>query len=125
MHTVELYAQVRRQVMVEGTSQRATARQFGISREMVSKMLRHVLPPGYRRTAAVIRPKLDSFLGWIEPKHGGSPTIGARARCHYDAKVVTSRGLSTFHSQDVRCSEKKFFQQCGPSRWRGPLLRSG
>lgn len=51
MHTVELYAQVRRQVMVDGVSQRAVARQFGISREMVKKMLRHALPPGYRRSA--------------------------------------------------------------------------
>ena len=66
MHTVKLYAQVRRQVMVESTSQRATALQFGISREMVAKMLRHALPPGCRRTAAVIRPKLDPFLRWIE-----------------------------------------------------------
>ena len=88
MHTVELYAQVRRQVMVEGISQRATARQFGISREMVAKMLRHVLPPGYRRTAAVIRPKLDPFLGWIEATLTADTLVHRKQR-HTAKKIFT------------------------------------
>ena len=76
-------------------------------------------------TGKVVRiPRVGGLLNHY-PKHGGSPTIGAPARCHYDAKVETSRVLSAFHSQDVRCSGKKFFQECGPSRWCGPLLRSG
>jgi transposase len=65
MHTVELYAQVRRYVAVDGHSQRAAAKTFGISRDMVAKMLRHALPPGYRRQAPVVRPKLEPFLGFI------------------------------------------------------------
>jgi len=65
MHTVELYANVRRYVVVDKHSQRETARHFGISRDSVAKMLRFALPPGYRRTTPVARPKLDPFMGWI------------------------------------------------------------
>lgn len=66
MHTVELYAQVRRLVMVEGHSQRAVARDFGIGRPMVKKMIRHAMPPGYQRTRRPRRPKIEPFLAWIE-----------------------------------------------------------
>ena len=65
MHTVELYAHVRRYVAVDHHSQREAARHFGISRDMVAKMLENAQPPGYRRTAPVVRPKLDRFMGWI------------------------------------------------------------
>ncbi|MBA3935941.1 MAG: IS21 family transposase [Planctomycetes bacterium] len=65
MHTVELYAHVRRYVAVDHHSQREAARHFGISRDMVAKMMENAQPPGYRRTAAVARPKLDPFMGWI------------------------------------------------------------
>ena len=66
MHHVELYAQVRRYVAVDGHSRRAAAKTFGISRDMVAKMMRHALPPGYRRVAPVVRPKLDPYMGFIE-----------------------------------------------------------
>jgi transposase len=39
MKTVELYARVRRAVLVEGVSRRAAAREFGLARKTVSKML--------------------------------------------------------------------------------------
>jgi transposase len=66
MHTVELYAQVRRLVMVDGHSQRAVARDFGISRAMVKKMLTHAIPPGYRRRVRPRRSTIEPFLPWIE-----------------------------------------------------------
>ena len=44
-------------------SERAAARHFGVSRESVRKMLAFSVPPGYRRTAPVRRPKLDGFTG--------------------------------------------------------------
>ena len=66
MHTVELYAQVRRYVAADCHSQREAAKTFGISRDMVAKMMRHALPPGYCRTAPAARPKLDPFMGFIE-----------------------------------------------------------
>ena len=89
MHTVELYAHVRRQVMVEGASQRATARQFGISREMVKKMLRHALPPGYRRSTPATRPKLEPFLGWIEATLTADKTVHRKQR--HSAKKIFDR----------------------------------
>lgn len=65
MHTVELYAHVRRYVMADHHSQREAARHFGISRDMVAKMVAHAQPPGYRRTMPVVRPTLAPFLAWI------------------------------------------------------------
>ncbi len=41
MYRVELYAQVRRSVYVEGLSEREAARRFSLARETVRKMLRH------------------------------------------------------------------------------------
>ena len=66
MYQVEVYAQVRRSVYVEGLSERAAARRFGIARETVRKMLRYATPPGYRRTKPVRRPKLEGFTGIID-----------------------------------------------------------
>ena len=61
-----LYAEVRRSVYVEGLSERAAARRFGLARETVRKMLRYRLPPGYRRTQPIRCPKLDAFTGIID-----------------------------------------------------------
>lgn len=63
---MELYARVRRSVIVEGKSERETARLFGLARETVRKMLRYSAPPGYRRQQAARRPKLDAWTGVID-----------------------------------------------------------
>ena len=63
MYTVELYARVRRAVQVEGKSERAVARKYGLARETVRKMLQYSAPPGYRRQQSAKRPKLDP---WVE-----------------------------------------------------------
>jgi len=47
-------------------SERATARHFGISRESVKKIMSFSVPPGYRRTAKIKRPKLDGFTSIID-----------------------------------------------------------
>ena len=49
---MEIYGRVRRAVRVEGRSQRAVAREFGLSRETVRKMLQYAVPPGLPATAA-------------------------------------------------------------------------
>ena len=46
MYTVEIYARVRRAVLVEGKSRRAVAREFGLARKTVSKMLEYSLRLG-------------------------------------------------------------------------------
>ena len=66
MYRVELYARVRRAVVVEGLSEREAARRFGIARETVRKMLRYKAPPGYQRRKPVRRPKLGPFTGIID-----------------------------------------------------------
>ena len=62
---MELYRKVRLACR-DGMSERAAARHFGVSRQSVRKMLQFSVPPGYRRTAPVHRPKLDEFTGLIE-----------------------------------------------------------
>jgi transposase len=63
---VEIYGRVRRAVRVEGKSQRAVAREFGLSRDTVRKMLEYAVPPGYRRQQPIKRPKLGPWLGVID-----------------------------------------------------------
>jgi transposase len=47
-------------------SERGAARHFGISRESVRKIMSFSVPPGYRRTAPIKRPKLDGFSEIID-----------------------------------------------------------
>jgi len=66
MKGVELYAKVRYAVRIEGLSERAAARRFGIDPRTVSKMLAFSVPPGYRRTKPPVKPKLDAFIAIID-----------------------------------------------------------
>ena len=63
---MEIYGRVRRAVRVEGQSQRAVAREYGLSRETVRKMLQYAVPPGYQRQQPIKRPKLGPWLGVID-----------------------------------------------------------
>jgi len=74
MFQVEIYGRVRRAVRVEGRSQRAVAREFGLSRETVRKMLQYAVPPGYQRQQPIKRPKRvrRPRLDEIERRHCGS-----------------------------------------------------
>ena len=66
MFKVELYGRVRRAVLVDGMSQRTAAREFGISRKSVRKMVSFSVPPGYRREQPICRPKLGPGIGVID-----------------------------------------------------------
>ncbi|MCP5091450.1 MAG: IS21 family transposase [Gammaproteobacteria bacterium] len=66
MKRVELYGRVRHAVTVQGMSRREAARVFGIDRRTVDKMLAFSVPPGYRRSKPVRRPKLDPFTAIID-----------------------------------------------------------
>ena len=46
-------------------SVRQAAREFGLSRKTIRKMLLFSLPPGYERKKPVLRPKLGPWLGII------------------------------------------------------------
>ena len=63
---MELYGRIRRAVLVEGRSQRSVAREFGLARVTVHKMLGYSIPPGYRRKEPAKRPKLGPWMGVID-----------------------------------------------------------
>ena len=63
---VEVYASVRRAVQVDGMSIRQAAREFGLARKTIRKMLVYSVPPGYQRKKPRQRPKLDPWLGIID-----------------------------------------------------------
>ena len=66
MYSVDLYSRVRRACHVDGLNNSAAARLFGIDRKTVAKILKHSVPPGYRRVAPPVRPKLDLFIPIID-----------------------------------------------------------
>jgi transposase len=66
VYQVEVYARIRRAVQVDGMSIREAAREFGLSRKTIRKMLQFSLPPGYQRKKPVARPKLGPWLGIID-----------------------------------------------------------
>ncbi len=45
---MELYARVRRAVLVDGMSRWAVAREFGLARKTVSEMLEYSVPPAHQ-----------------------------------------------------------------------------
>jgi transposase len=47
-------------------SQREAARQFGLARKTIRKMLAFSIPPGYGRKKPVVKPKLGPWLGIID-----------------------------------------------------------
>ena len=63
---MEVYARVRRAVQVDGVSVRRAAREFGLSRKTIRKMLAFSVPPGYQRKKPVARPKLGPWLGVVD-----------------------------------------------------------
>ena len=70
MFTVELYARIRRAVMVDGLSRREAAKRFGVHRNTIAKMLQFSIPPGYShllgRHGAGVRPTGKSSAEILE-----------------------------------------------------------
>ena len=85
---MDLYLKVRL-ACGEGMSQREAARHFNISRDSVAKMLAFSVPPGYRRTAPVKRPKLDGFTEIIDAWLDGDRETHRKQR--HTAKRVYDR----------------------------------
>ena len=66
MYTVDIYARVRRDCLVNKESKRSVARKYGINRRTVSKMLENAEPPGYGRKSPTVKPKLDDHKDFID-----------------------------------------------------------
>src|SRR6476619_4027969 len=66
MKDVDLYLKVRHAVRIEGLSERAAARRFGIDPRTVNKMMKFSVPPGYVRKRPPAKPKLDPFISMID-----------------------------------------------------------
>jgi transposase len=89
MFKVELYGRVRRAVLVDGMSQRTAARDFGISRKSVRKMVAFSVPPGYQRQQPAKRPKLGPWVGVIDAILEDDKTRPAKQR--HTAKRIWER----------------------------------
>lgn len=85
---MELYRKVRLACR-DGMSARAAARHFGISRESVKKIICFSIPPGYRRTAPIKRPKLDGFIEIID--QWLRDDVGQHRKQRHTAKRVFDR----------------------------------
>ena len=70
MKGVELYGRVRRAVRIEGLSERAAARRFGLDPRTVNKMMKFSVSPGYVRKKPPAKPKLDAFVPMIDRSRG-------------------------------------------------------
>ena len=66
MKNVDFYLKVRHAVRIEGLSERAAARRFGIDPRTVNKMMKFSVPPGYVRKKPPAKPKLDPFIPVID-----------------------------------------------------------
>jgi transposase len=58
---MEQWAQIRQRVLAEGASKRSVLQEMGIHHETLEKMLTHSQPPGYRREAPYLKPKIGPF----------------------------------------------------------------
>ena len=105
---MELYRKVRLACR-DGMSERAAARHFGVSRQSVRKMLQFSVPPGYRRTAPVRRPKLDEFTAligqWLEDdRRHGYRRRQASARAWSSVPAVTTAAPHPITDHPSLCS---------------------
>ena len=120
---MDLYRKVRL-ACAEGMSQREAARHFNVSRDTVAKMMAFSVPPGYRRTAPVKRPKLDAFTGiidgWLEND------CGVHRKQRHTAKRVFERlrdehgftGGYTIVKDYMRERERLSTPEQKPATWR-------
>ena len=89
MKHVDLYAQIRYAVQIEGLSKRAAARRFGIDPRTVDKMMAFSVPPGYVRTKPPVRPKLDPFIAIIDKILADDK--GVHKKQHHTSKRIFER----------------------------------
>ncbi len=86
---MEVYAAVRRYVLLEGHSRREAARVFGLSRDTIAKMCRFSVPPGYQRGKPPKKPKLGPLMPVIDTILAADRSAPAKQR--HTAKRIWQR----------------------------------
>ena len=89
MFTVELYARIRRAVMVDGLSRRDAAKRFCVHRNTITKMLQFSVPPGYRRRERPASKKLGPYMAWIDAILEGDRSVHKKQ--HHTAHRIFER----------------------------------
>src|SRR4051794_7293746 len=89
MKGLDLYLKVRHAVRIEGLSERAAARRFGIDPRTVNKIMKFSVPPGYVRKKPPRKPKLDPFIAVIEGILGDDRSRGKKQQ--HTAKRIFER----------------------------------
>ncbi len=95
MKDVALYLKARHAVRIEGLSERAAARRFGIDPRTVNKMMKFSVPPGYVRKKPPVKPKLDPFIPVILAS--STPTQQRRDA----ARIAVAAGICLSEAWDV------------------------
>ena len=95
VYKVEVYARVRRAIQVDGMSQREAAREFGLARKTIRKMMAFSIPLGYQRKKPVAKPMLGPWLGIIDQILEDDKTQPKKQ--HHTAKRIWDR-LKTEHA---------------------------
>jgi hypothetical protein len=96
MYSVELYAKIRRAVMVESKSEREVARLFGLHRNTIKKMCAYAAPPGCGRSKATASPKLAPFAPIIDAIVATDKTVHVKQRhTGYSSDCVTNMALGS------------------------------
>jgi hypothetical protein len=104
---VEIYGRVRRAVGVEGRSQRAVARGFGLSRETVRKMLQYAVPPRLPATAADQAAQAGAVAG-RNRRHFGRPQAEASQAAPYgEADLRAAKRRARFHRRLAECRKRR------------------
>ncbi len=80
---MEVYARVRRAVQVDGMSVREAAREFGLSRSTIRKMLQYSAPPGYQRKAPY--GGRNSVRGWHHRPDSGRRRVAVEEAAAHSA----------------------------------------
>ena len=86
---VDTYLKVRTAVQIDGLSQRAAARWFGLDPKTVAKMMSFSVPPGYVRSKPPVRPKLDAFVAIIDKILIDDKSVHKKQ--HHTAKQIFER----------------------------------
>ena len=104
MFTVELYARIRRAVMADGLSRRDAAKQFGVHRNTIAKMLQFSIPPGYRRRERPASKKLGPHMAWIDAILEGDRSVHKKQRHTAQRIFDRLRDERGFSGQGLACA---------------------